>query len=204
MNNNEVTRLPFRTMKINMQEDEKMSKIAVFFADGCEEIEGLTVVDMLRRANLDVVSVSVTGSREIHGSHDITFFADTTFEETSPDAYDGAVLPGGAVGTANLGAHEGVVSTIKKFAQEGKLVAAICAAPSVLGANGILQGKRATCHPGWEEKLTGAVISEGNAVVDGNVITSRGMGTSIDFSLAIIEKFADADVVENVKKGIVY
>lgn len=181
-----------------------MSKIAVFFADGCEEIEGLTVVDMLRRANLDVVSVSITGSREVHGSHGINFFADVVYEEAGIGAFDGAVLPGGATGTANLGAHAGVVSTIKEFAAAGKLVAAICAAPSVLGANGILQGKRATCHPGWEGKLTGAIISEGNAVVDGNIVTSRGMGTSIDFSLAIIEKFVDADTVAHVKEGIVY
>ncbi len=181
-----------------------MSKIAVFFADGCEEIEGLTVVDMLRRAKIEVVSVSITGSREVHGSHDITFFADTTYEETDMDAFDGAVLPGGAVGTANLGAHTGVVSTIRKFAQQGKLVAAICAAPSVLGANGILQGKRATCHPGWEDKLAGAMIAGGNAVVDENIITSRGMGTSIDFSLEIIAKLTDADVVADVRKGIVY
>lgn len=181
-----------------------MSKIAVFFADGCEEIEGLTVVDMLRRANLEVVSVSVSGSKEIHGSHQITFFADTVYEEAAMDTFDGVVLPGGVTGTANLGAHEGVIAASREFAQEGKLVAAICAAPSVLGANGILQGKRATCHPGWEEKLTGAIITEGNVVVDGNIITSRGMGTAIDFSLAIIEKFADAEVVENVKKGIVY
>ena len=181
-----------------------MSKIAVFFADGCEEIEGLTVVDMLRRADLDVVSVSVTGSREVHGSHNITFFADTVYEEADLDTFDGAVLPGGAVGTENLGKHEGVVATVKKFAEEGKLVAAICAAPSVLGANGVLQGKRATCHPGWEGKLTGAVTCEESAVVDGNIVTSRGMGTSIDFSLAIIGQFAEEEVLNQVKKGIVY
>lgn len=181
-----------------------MSKIAVFFADGCEEIEGLTVMDMLRRAKLDVVSVSITGSREVHGSHDITFFADTVYDETDLDAFDGVVLPGGAVGTENLGTHEGVVSTVKKFAAEGKLVAAICAAPSVLGACGVLQGKRATCHPGWEEKLIGADTCEESAVVDANIITSRGMGTAIDFSLAIIGKFADEEVLAHVKKGIVY
>lgn len=183
---------------------QEMSKLAVFFADGCEEIEGLTVVDMLRRAKLEVVGISITGSKEIHGSHEIHFLADTTFEEAEMDTFDGVILPGGLTGTANLGAHEGVISTIKKFAEEGKMVAAICAAPSVLGANGILQGKRATCHPGWEDKLTGAVITEGNAVVDGNIITSRGMGTAIDFSLAIIAELADEDVVANVKKGIVY
>ncbi len=181
-----------------------MSKIAVFFADGCEEIEGLTVVDMLRRAGIDVCGVSITGSREVHGSHNITFLADLTYEEADLDTFDGAVLPGGVPGTPNLGAHAGVVSTIKKFAEEGKLVAAICAAPSILGENGILKGKRATCHPGWEDRLTGAVVSEETAVTDGNVITSRGMGTAVDFSLAIIRKLSDEETVAKVKKGIVY
>lgn len=181
-----------------------MSKIAVFFADGCEEIEGLTVVDMLRRAKIDVAGISITGSREVHGSHDITFMADMTYEEADLDTFDGVVLPGGVPGTPNLGAHDGVVSTVKKFAEEGKLVAAICAAPSVLGQNGILQGKRATCHPGWEDKLTGAVVSEESAVTDGNVITSRGMGTAVDFSLAIIQSLADEETLAQVRKGIVY
>ncbi len=181
-----------------------MSKIAVFFADGCEEIEGLTVVDMLRRADIEVASVSITGSREVHGSHNIDFFADMTFEEADMDAFDGAVLPGGAAGTANLGAHEGVAETVRRFAENGKLVAAICAAPSVLGQNGILKGRRATCHPGWEEKLCGAVACEETAVTDENIITSRGMGTSIDFSLAIIAKLADEQTVAKVRKGIVY
>lgn len=187
-----------------------MAKIAVFFADGCEEIEGLTVVDMLRRAKLDVVSVSVTGSLEIHGSHNITFLTDTTYEQAAADAeefertFDGIVLPGGVPGTQNLGAHKGVTAAVKNFAASGRLVAAICAAPSVLGENGVLQGKRATCHPGWEDKLAGAVLSEENAVTDGNIITSRGMGTAVDFSLAIIRKLAGEDAVEQVKKGIVY
>ena len=93
---------------------------------------------------------------------------------------------------------------VKKFAEEGKLVAAICAAPSILGQNGILQGRRATCHPGWEDKLTGAVVTEENAVTDNNVITSRGMGTAVDFSLAIIQSLADEETLEQVRRGIVY
>lgn len=181
-----------------------MRKVAVFFADGCEEIEGLTVVDMLRRAKLEVAGVSITGSKEVHGSHNIVFLADGLFEEMNLDEFDGVVLPGGIPGTLNLGAHEGVVSVIERFAKQGKLVAAICAAPSVLGQNGILQGKHATCHPGWEDKLTGAILSEETAVTDGNVITSRGMGTAVDFSLAIISKLADDDTIKQVKKGIVY
>ncbi len=181
-----------------------MSKIAVFFAYGCEEIEGLTVVDMLRRAKIDVVGISITGSREVHGSHNITFMADTTYEEAQIDTFDGVVLPGGVPGTPNLGAHDGVAAAVKKFAEEGKLVAAICAAPSILGQNGILQGRRATCHPGWEDKLTGAVVTEENAVTDNNVITSRGMGTAVDFSLAIIQSLADEETLEQVRRGIVY
>lgn len=182
----------------------KKSKVAVFFADGCEEIEGLTVVDMLRRANLEVVGVSVNGSKEIHGSHDIIFQADTVLEETDIDSYDGVVLPGGLKGTENLAAHAGVVSAVQEFAKAGKLVAAICAAPSVLGQAGVLKGKHATCHPGWEEKLTGAVTSQESVVTDGNIITSRGMGTAIDFSLAMIQYLADEETVANVRKGIVY
>ncbi len=181
-----------------------MKKIAVFFADGCEEIEGLTVVDMLRRADLGVTGVSITGSRQVHGSHDILFQADTTFEEADMSEFDGCVLPGGLKGTANLAAHEGVTSVAKKFAADGKLVAAICAAPSVLGQAGILNGKHATCHPGWEEKLTGAITSADTVVTDGNIITSRGMGTAIDFSIALIRYLADEETVSKVRKGIVY
>lgn len=181
-----------------------MSKIAVFFADGCEEIEGLTVVDMLRRAKLETVTVSIMGRNEIHGSHGITFLTDTLFENTQIASFDAVVLPGGMPGTTNLGAHEGVVSAVKEFAAGGKLVAAICAAPSVLGQAGVLQGKKAVCHPGWEDKLTGAVVLQENAVTDGNIITSRGMGTAIDFSLALIGALADEQTVSDVRKGIVY
>ena len=181
-----------------------MSRIAVFFADGCEEIEGLTVVDMLRRANVNVDMVSVMERREIHGSHNITFLADMLYEDMEPASYDGVVLPGGMPGTTNLGVHEGVISIIKEFAAEGKLVSAICAAPSVPGQAGVLRNKRAVCHPGWEDRLTGAIVCEENAMTDGNIITSRGMGTAVDFSLAIIQKLTDEETLENVKKGIVY
>ena len=142
--------------------------------------------------------------REIHGSHNITFLADMLYEDMEPASYDGVVLPGGMPGTTNLGVHEGVISIIKEFAAEGKLVSAICAAPSVLGQAGVLRNKRAVCHPGWEDRLTGAIVCEENAMTDGNIITSRGMGTAVDFSLAIIQKLTDEETLENVKKGIVY
>ena len=171
-----------------------MSKIGIFMADGCEEIEGLTVVDIVRRAKMDITMISVNGKREVTSSHGVTFLADAVAEEVDYGALDGIVLLD----------HAAVNEVIKKFAGEGKLVAAICAAPSVLGAAGILEGRRATCHPGFEEKLTGAATSEDAVVVDGNIITSRGMGTAIPFALEIVRYFADDAAVEHIKDGLVY
>ena len=137
-------------------------------------------------------------------SHHFTFMTDTTKAQSYFLSYDAIVLPGGMPGTLNLGADEIVVKTIKSFATEGKLVAAICAAPSVLGENHILEGKKATCHPGFEEKLLGAQWLEQPVVVDGNVITSRGMGTAIAFALEIVRYFTDDATVEHIRQGLVY
>ena len=173
-------------------------------ADGCEEIEGLTVVDIVRRAKMEIVMISITGKREVTSSHQVTFLTDALAAEVDYDTLDGIVLPGGMPGTLNLQADETVNKVIRQFAAEGRLVCAICAAPSVLGAAGILEGKWATCHPGFEEKLTGAKVEEKEVVVDGNVITSRGMGTAIPFALEIVRYFADDETVEQVRKGLVY
>jgi 4-methyl-5(b-hydroxyethyl)-thiazole monophosphate biosynthesis len=181
-----------------------MKKIGIFMADGCEEIEGLTVVDIVRRAKMEIVMISITGKREVTSSHQVTFLTDALAAEVDYDTLDGIVLPGGMPGTLNLQADETVNKVIRQFAAEGKLVCAICAAPSVLGAAGILEGKWATCHPGFEEKLTGAKVEEKEVVVDGNVITSRGMGTAIPFALEIVRYFADDETVEQVRKGLVY
>lgn len=181
-----------------------MSKTAIFMADGCEEIEGLTVVDILRRAGLEIEMVSLNGTTSVTGSHKITFLADTTFESVDFDTFDAVVLPGGMPGTLRLGEHEGVNQRIQKFAKEGKLVCAICAAPSVLGAAGILENRHAVCHPGFEEKLTGAITSEDSVVTDGNIITSRGMGTAIDFALAIVRYLKDDTAVNDLKQKLVY
>ena len=181
-----------------------MSRIGIFMADGCEEIEGLTVVDVVRRAKMEIKMISITGKREVTSSHGVTFLADALASEVNYDELDGIVLPGGMPGTLNLGADATVNEVIHKFAAEGKLVAAICAAPSVLGAAGILEGKRATCHPGFEEKLTGAQTSEDSVVVDGNIITSRGMGTAIPFALALTEQLVSREKAEEIKKGIIY
>ena len=181
-----------------------MKKIGIFMADGCEEIEGLTVVDIVRRAKMEIVMISITGKREVTSSHQVTFLTDALAAEVDYDTLDGIVLPGGMPGTLNLQADETVNKVIRQFATEGRLVCAICAAPSVLGAAGILEGKWATCHPGFEEKLTGAKVEEKEVVVDGNLITSRGMGTAIPFALEIVRYFADDETVEQVRKGLVY
>lgn len=181
-----------------------MSRLGIFMADGCEEIEGLTVVDVLRRAKMDIVMISVTGHKEVTGSHQITFYADVLAEEADFTELDGIVLPGGMPGTLRLLENATVNEVIRNFAAEGKLVCAICAAPSVLGAAGILQGRDAACHPGFEEKLTGANVKELPVVTDKNIITSRGMGTAIPFALEIVRYLSDDETVEQIKKGLVY
>ncbi|MGF0065310.1 DJ-1 family glyoxalase III [Lachnospiraceae bacterium SGI.085] len=181
-----------------------MSKIGIFMADGCEEIEGLTVVDIVRRAGIDITTISISDKNEVAGAHGITFLADAKKDEVVFSTLDGIVLPGGMPGTTNLGADETVDKVIREFAAGGKLVAAICAAPSVLGQAGILNGKHATSYPGFEPKLTGAVTSEDSVVQDGNVITSRGMGTAIAFALEIVSYFTDKKTADKLAESIIY
>lgn len=181
-----------------------MSKLGIFFADGCEEIEGLSVVDICRRADLEIVTISVMRRKEVTGSHKIVFRTDKLFEDVDFSALDGVILPGGMPGTIHLRDHEGVSRIIQEFAMQGKLVAAICAAPSILGEAGLLKGKKAACHPGFEEKLIGADVTYDNVAIDGNIITSRGMATAVDFGLAIVGRFKGEDVLADVKSHMVY
>lgn len=182
-----------------------MSKIGIFLSDGCEEIEALAVVDIMRRAKIEITMISVTGKKTITGSHNIVFQAETLFEDVYFDELDGIVLPGGMPGTNHLKAHEGVNRIVKSFAENHKLVAAICAAPSVLGEAGILNGKEATCHPGFEPALQGAEVVTGvPAVRSDNIITSRGMGTAVDFALEIVRYFKDDAAVYEARKHLVY
>ena len=180
-----------------------MKKAYVFIADGFEEIEGLSVVDVLRRGKIEVSMVSVTGSKKIIGSHKIKLKCDELFEDADFSDGDMFVLPGGLAGTNALMIHEGLEQLLVKAASDGKYVAAICAAPSVLGTHGILKGKKAICYPGFEDKLTGAEVIYGAKVVeDGNVITSRGMGTALDFSLKLLEILGGTQESMRVGKGI--
>ena len=170
-----------------------MAKIYVLFADGTEEIEGLTVVDILRRGGQETITVSVTGRELIEGSHNIRFYTDRLFDEKELKDGDMLVLPGGGNGTKALAAHEGVRKLLTAYCEADKYIGAICAAPSVLGMNGLLRGKRATCYPGFEEKLLGAEITGEAAVIDGRIITGKGMGVSKEFALALLSVLDDGE-----------
>lgn len=178
-------------------------KVYVHLADGFEEIEALTVVDVLRRAEIDVQTVSVTGNKEVTGSHQIKVIADSLFEETDYSKADMIVLPGGMPGTLNLEKHEGLREKILEFQRAGKWLAAICAAPSVLGKLELLKGKTATCYPGFEKHLVGAEVCEDRVVVSGNVITSRGPGTAIYFALEIVRIIKGQETANKLKKGMI-
>ena len=173
-------------------------------ADGFEEIEGLTVVDLLRRANIETEMVSVMETKQVVGSHGIEIKADSLFADN--DYADAAllVLPGGMPGTLNLGNHEGLCNLLKKHYGEEKMIAAICAAPSVFGQLGFLNGRIATCYPGFEGKLDGAIVCATKVAVDGNVVTAKGMGAAIDFSLKLIELLADKESADKISAGIIY
>ena len=178
--------------------------VYVFLADGFEEIEGLTFVDLLRRAGIETKTVSVMEGLKITGAHKIQITADTMFEENDYEAAKMLVLPGGMPGTLNLQNHEGLTALLKKHYEAGKKVAAICAAPSILGDLGMLRGKRAVCYPGFEEKLSGAEAGTEKVAVDGNITTSRGLGTAIAFSLSLIAQLADEETAEKIRAGILY
>lgn len=181
-----------------------MSRVCVFLADGFEEIEGLTVVDILRRAGVDTQTVSITEERMVTGSHKIPVQADVCLKDADFTGAQMLVLPGGMPGTVNLGACRELTELLVRFHEEGKKVAAICAAPSVLGDLGILKGKRAACYPGFEDRLAGAEVVYEKVAVDSNVTTSRGMGTAIPFALALAEQLVSREKAEEIKKGIIY
>ena len=181
-----------------------MSKINVFFANGHEEIEGLTVIDLLRRAGLEVDIVSINETLEVIGAHNIIIKADKLINEVNFDDSDMIILPGGMPGTINLGECKLLTEQLIKYNNEKKMLAAICAAPSVLGKLGILKGKSATCYPGFEDQLIEAVILNSGVVKSGNVITASGMGTAIDFALAIIEHYLGNGKACDIANAILY
>jgi len=182
---------------LNFERKRDMGKkIAVHLADGFEEIEAISIIDVLRRAGLDVLVVSVSGEKEVTGSHQISVIVDILFEKVNYDQIYMIVLPGGMPGATNLDAHTGLKSQIQKFVDENKQLAAICAAPLVFGNMGILEGKQAVCFPGFEKYLKGAEVLQVPVVESGNFITGRGPGLAIQFALKIVEKTVSVEKAE--------
>ena len=181
-----------------------MAKAVVFFAEGTEECEALLVVDLLRRAKVEVLVASASGSREILSSHKVHITADALAEEVDYSDVDLVVLPGGIPGTPTRAANKTVTDTCVAFAKAGKKVAAICAAPSVLAALGLLEGKNATAHAAFQDKLTGAHVLDTEVVVDGNITTSYGLGGAIPFALELVRQLAGEAEADRIRNAIAY
>jgi len=185
-----------------------MSRIAVFLAEGFEEIEALTVVDLCRRAGLEVMMAAVTKEDEdtciVTGSHGISVKADVALKQVDFDGLHMLVLPGGMPGTRNLEACAPLMEKLDAFYKAGRCIAAICAAPSIFGHRGYLEGRNACAYPGFEKELTGAKVSTNQVEVSDHVTTSRGLGTAIPFALAIVERFCGKDKERELAKSVVY
>ena len=179
--------------------------VLIYLADGFEELEALSVVDVLRRADIPIQMVSITGKKEVTSSHGVRLIADILFEDADHQGAQMLVLPGGMPGTSALAAHAALHEQLNQAAKDGRWLAAVCAAPTVLGRLGLLQGKNAVCYPGNEAKLIGANTAvEGKVVIDGKIVTSRGPGTSLDFALELVALLKDRETSESIRKGMVF
>ena len=177
--------------------------VLLYLADGFEEVEALGVVDVLRRAEIDIQTVSITGKREVVSSHGIPVLADLLFSEADHEGAEMLVLPGGMVGTQSLSLHEELGAVLQRAAKELRWVTAICAAPTVLAKYGLLQGKKVICYPGLETRLEGADTSSvENVVMDGKIITSRGPGTTFDFAFALTAALKGQETADKIQAAM--
>ncbi len=180
-----------------------MSTIYAFVADGFETVELLTPVDLLRRAGEEVMLISVTGKRSVTSAQNVMIACDRLIGEVDLEEADLYFLPGGMPGTTTLGACEMLTEALKKAAANpDKRIAAICAAPSVLGSLGLLEGKKATVYPGFESRLTGAVLVKEGVVTDGNITTARGMGLALPFGLELVKLMCGRGACEHIYESI--
>lgn len=176
--------------------------VYVMLADGFEEIEALTVVDVLRRAGIEVSTVSISDSKTVTGSHKISVISDILLADADLEKADMVVLPGGMPGTENLYNNHELEKSLAQRVKNNKWIAAICAAPIVLGRRGYLKGLEAVCYPGFEEELAGASIKNDRVVISSNFITSKGPGTALDFALAIVSVLKDENIARKLRAGM--
>lgn len=179
--------------------------VYVFLADGFEDIEALAPIDILRRGGVEVTTVSIMGSDYVESAHGVQMKADAKFEDIANfDDADLLLLPGGMPGASNLGNHKGVCDALIQQNDKGKYIGAICAAPMVLGKLGIVEGKRATCYPGFEKYLTGAEYTADLYTIDGNIITGRGPAAALPYGYALLSLFAGRDAIKTIEDGMIY
>lgn len=178
--------------------------IYLFFATGTEEIEALATVDILRRAGLDVQLVSITGQLTVNGSHNIKVVCDAMVEDIDLSKARLLVLPGGLPGATNLAAHPLVNKAVLAHAAQGRMIAAICAAPLVLGRLGLLQGHRATCYPGFEDELAGATCTSALVEHDGQFVTGKGPAAVFEFSYKLVELLKDKATADALRDGMIW
>lgn len=177
--------------------------IHIFLAQGFEIIEALTPLDVLRRAGLHTQMVSINSSLEVESSNKVAVVANTTLDKADFSDSDAMIIPGGQPGADNLRTNLQLRKLLQKQNSEGRLVCSICAGPIVLAAAGILEGRRATCYPGFESYLSGAVCTGAFVEEDKNIITGRGPGVAMEFSYAILKRFVSPDEVEKLRKGMI-
>lgn len=194
-------------MKIRKERDHMKKTAAVFFATGFEEVEALTVVDLLRRAGIETVCVSTDNEKSVTGSHGITVEMDVRIDRLDFSLYDILICPGGMPGTKNLEACEQLVENIRSAYENGKYIAAICAAPGIFARMGLLQGREACIYPGMEDELHqhGATLCRDSKVAkSGTIITSRGVGTAIAFAIEIVATLLGQEAASRLAQSIVY
>ena len=178
-------------------------KVLLHLAPGFEEIEAITTIDILRRANIDTHVVSIMDCLQVTGAHRIEIRADIGFARANYEDADMLILPGGMPGSHNLANHKGLVEKIQAHYDQGKWLAAICAAPLVFGRMGLLEDVEATCYPSFEPELKGAIISDKFVVTSGKFITAKGPGVSIDFALEIIRQLKGNDIAKQIAQGLI-
>lgn len=177
-----------------------MMEILVLLANGCEEVEALAIVDLLKRAEFSVCMASITGTKEIVGSHGITFLANQLLQDVLNKDYAGVFLPGGMPGAQNLGNDPAVLDLLQKSNQKELLISAICAAPVVLEQAGILDGKRVTCYPGFEQRFQDGTVVDANVVEDGHVITGRAVGAAFELGLCLIRYLKGEEISNTIRR----
>jgi len=178
--------------------------VYVLLANGFEEIEALAFTDILRRAEIDVRTVSITSDKQVSGSHGITVLSDITISQVNISDLTAVVLPGGMPGTLNLKGSTQVTELLEYAHSNNKYIGAICAAPMVIGEMGILKHKKATCYPGFEKHLIGADVVNEKVVIDGKVITSKGAGTVADFAHGFVTELKDKKTADNIISSMQY